>query len=79
MRTVFVPYILLDTLDPDLDLDDALIAGHAEHAVMLFVELKHPGVAPEELFSVDIVDITFGGGAGACARLLPWSARSFPD
>ncbi|KAH9953511.1 TRAPP trafficking subunit Trs65-domain-containing protein [Lactifluus volemus] len=78
MRTVFVPYILLDTPDPDPGLDDALMAGHAEHTVMLCVELEHPGEAPEELFSVDSVDITVGGG-GARARLLPWSARSLPE
>jgi hypothetical protein len=79
MRTVFVPYILLDTPEPDPGLDDALIAGHAEHTVMLCVELSHPGEAPEELFSVDSVDITVGGGGGARARLLPWSASSLPE
>jgi hypothetical protein len=76
MRTVFVPYILLDTPDPDPGLDDALIAGHAEHTVMPCVELEHPGEAPEDFFSVDSVDITVGGGGGARACLLPCSAGS---
>lgn len=78
MRTVFVPYILLDAPDHDPGLDDALAAGHAEHTVMLCVELEHPGEAPEG-FSVDTVDVTVGGGGGARVRVLPRSARSLPD
>jgi hypothetical protein len=76
MRTVFVPYILLDTPDPDPGLDDVLIAGHTEHTVMLCVELEHPGKAPEDFFSIDSVDITVGSGGSARAHLLPCSAGS---
>ena len=60
MHTVFVPYILLDSLSHDPGMGNALAVGHAEHMVMLCVELEHLGEAPEE-FLVDAVDITVGG------------------
>ena len=75
MRTVFVPYILFDTTQPDAVLDDALAAGHTERTVMLCVEIEHPGQAPEG-FSVDAVDVVVGGAGGARVRLLPGDGKS---
>ena len=78
MRTVFVPYILFDTTQPDAVLDDALAAGHAERTVMLCVEIEHPGQAPEG-FSVEAVEVIVGGAGGARVRLLPGDGKSPPE
>src|SRR5712671_1030913 len=43
MRTVFVPYNSLHPSKPDAE----VAAGHAEHTVILCVELEQPGEAPE--------------------------------
>ena len=75
MRTVFVPYVLFRPRGHDADIDHALAAGHAEHTVMLCVELDHPGEAPEA-FLVDAVDVAIGVGGEARVHLLPWCETS---
>jgi hypothetical protein len=78
MRTVFVPYDSLRPSKPDAEVDYVLADGHAEHTVMLCVELEHPGEAPEA-FLVDAVDVTVGVGGGARIRLLPWCEESLQE
>ncbi|KAI0284514.1 TRAPP trafficking subunit Trs65-domain-containing protein [Russula brevipes] len=74
MRTVFVPYLLFQSSEPDAEVDHVLAAGHTEHTVVLCVELEHPGEAPEA-FLVDAVDVKIGVGDGARVRVLPWCDR----
>jgi len=71
MRTVFVPYNSLHPSKPDAE----VAAGHAEHTVILCVELEQPGEAPEA-FLVDAVDVTVDG---ARVRLLPWCKESLQE
>ena len=75
MRTVFVPYILLHSSEPEAEVDHALAAGQEEHTIMLCVELEHAGEAPEA-FLVEAVDVAIGAGGGARVRLLPWCEKS---